>query len=62
MQKDLANRNDGVHLVAEYSGHYIPLEQPDVVFSTICIAVETARAGNPPRGLLSVWLKQRCQP
>lgn len=63
MQQDLARRSGhSVHLIAQFSGHYIPLEQPEVVFNAICIAVETARAGNPDRGLLSMWLKQRCQP
>jgi pimeloyl-ACP methyl ester carboxylesterase len=61
MQEDLAHRNGrAVHLIADFSGHYIPLEQPEVVSSAICIAVETARAGNPPRGVPSVWLKQLC--
>lgn len=62
MQDELAHRNGrAIHLIAQYSGHYIPLEEPEVVFNAVCIAVETARAGDPSRGLLSVWLKQRCQ-
>ncbi len=63
MQEDLVRRNDrAVHLIAHYSGHYIPLEQPGAVSSAVCIVVETARAGNPSHGLPSMWLKQRCRP
>jgi pimeloyl-ACP methyl ester carboxylesterase len=62
LQKDLARRQArAVHLIAKQSGHYIPLEQPQVVSYAICIAVETARAGNPLMGVSSAWLRQRCR-
>jgi hypothetical protein len=52
LQKDMAGRsNRSVHQIARYSGHYIPLEQPEGVVNVICIAAETARAGNPSRSL-----------
>lgn len=52
LQKDMAGRsNRSVHQIARYNGHYIPLEQPEGVVNVICIAAETARAGNPSRSL-----------
>lgn len=62
MRKDLARRNlHSVHLIARYSGRrYAAPEQPEIVSSTICIAVEAARAGTPAKGLPLEWQKQRC--
>ncbi|HKF95483.1 MAG TPA: alpha/beta hydrolase [Gammaproteobacteria bacterium] len=63
LQNDLAHRNrQSVHLIAHNSGHYIPLEQPDVVSNAICIAIGTARADNGLHdGSASlIWLKHRC--
>lgn len=62
LQREFVARHPGtMHLIAEYSGHYVPLEQPSIVNGGICVAVQGARAGNGqwPR-LPKGWLRQRC--
>lgn len=44
LQDDLANLSPrAVHLIAEHSGHYVPLEQPAIVINAINVIVEAAR-------------------
>jgi hypothetical protein len=55
LRKDMADRSScTLHLLAGYSGHYIPLERSDAVVNASCIAVETARADTPSCRILSV--------
>lgn len=61
LQHEFMVRHPGaMHLVADYSGHYVQLEQPAVVAAGICIAVQKARADNDAHGFPAGWLQQRC--
>lgn len=63
MQIDLVRRNPRAnHTIAKYSGHYVQLEQPEIVLGAICATVYTIRTGDPDHEPPPVWLKQRCYP
>jgi pimeloyl-ACP methyl ester carboxylesterase len=45
MQDNLASRSDRVvHMIAEHAGHYVHLEQPEVVLNAIRVTVDALRA------------------
>ena len=49
LQRDLASLSErGCLIVAEQSGHVVPIDQPDVIVDAIRIVVETARGHDVP--------------
>ena len=50
LQDDLAARSPhAIHMIAERSGHYVQLDQPEVVLNAIRVTVEAVRKASMPR-------------